>query len=95
MKINTENQAWNPRFSAYALSKGHQPQEQLNLDREEWAGGCMTGFILWLQARLDEWREQHKGRRDEFIIANLLSDHAQSEFNRFLFDRAIEMLGEQ
>jgi hypothetical protein len=51
--------AWNPRYLAYAKAHGHEgdPEGMLEHDREAWPGGCMCGFMLWIQAR---WSEHGK-----------------------------------
>ena len=47
--------ACNPRYVCYAREvHGAPPLVALNLDRALWPGGCMCGFMLWIQAR---WRE--------------------------------------
>jgi hypothetical protein len=47
---------WNPRYLAYCKAKGHEgdPEGMLKADKEEWPGGCMCGFIFWMN---DRWNE--------------------------------------
>lgn len=49
---------WNPRYVEFARASGRGPQEQLDHDRAESGdrGGVMTDFILWMGARLREFR---------------------------------------
>lgn len=44
---------WNPRYVWYAQAYSRSPENQLAHDKQEWVGGCMTGFILWIQ---DKWK---------------------------------------
>jgi hypothetical protein len=47
---------WNPRYQAYAHAHGEADAEaMLAADRERYPGGCMTGFVLWLRERWDEF----------------------------------------
>lgn len=41
--------AWNPRYTVYAKLHGKDEEEMLAHDREVWPGGCMLGFMLWIQ----------------------------------------------
>lgn len=57
---------WNPRYVAYA--RAHHvdvPAEMLRRDQVAWPGGCMTGFILWLNERWREW-DKLVGIRDPY-----------------------------
>ena len=38
----------NPRYVAYASAHGKTPDEMMKHDRIAWPGGCMCGFILWI-----------------------------------------------
>lgn len=43
---------WNPRYLAYCAATGAStPDEALARDRERWPGGCMTGYITWINAQ--------------------------------------------
>lgn len=48
--------SWNPRYVHYATSKGRTPADQLATDKEEWPGGCMVGFSLWIRDRISAFR---------------------------------------
>jgi hypothetical protein len=56
--------AWNPRFVAYAAASGIGPQEALDRDRVQFPGGCMTGFVLLMSGRWQEWDRNHGHSRD-------------------------------
>jgi len=38
-------------YMCYAHAHGRTIAEQRELDREQWPGGCMTGYILWHRRR--------------------------------------------
>lgn len=42
--------AVNPYYRYYAVVHGNTTVAQLELDREEYPGGCMCGFTLWISA---------------------------------------------
>jgi hypothetical protein len=42
----------NPRYASYARAHGRLPVEQLAADKEEYPGGAMCGFILWMSTQL-------------------------------------------
>lgn len=44
----------NPRFLAYARSRGVSPEAAC--DRDEDGVANMTGFMLWVRARWADWR---------------------------------------
>lgn len=51
------DQQWNPRYLVYCEAAGiSDPRLMLEADKERWKGGCMTGFILWIQDRWHCWR---------------------------------------
>ena len=47
--------AWNPRYICYAKASGRSAADQLAHDKEQWPGGCMTGFFLWMNEQLGEF----------------------------------------
>ena len=49
--------AWNPRYVAFCAEHGREPEAQLAHDREQFPGGCMCDFILWIDARWRAWRK--------------------------------------
>ncbi len=53
---------WNPRYVAYAASNGLTPEAQMEHDTEEFPGGKMAGFILWMSRKWQEWRKAN-GRK--------------------------------
>jgi hypothetical protein len=44
---------FNPHYESYAKAHGKSPKDMLAYDKEAWPGGCMCGFILWIN-------EQHQ-----------------------------------
>ena len=49
---------WNPRFENYARVHGRTPEAQLAHDKEEWPGGCMAGYMLWMAEKGREWKKK-------------------------------------
>jgi len=45
----------NPRYLAYCLAHARTPDEMREADSEDWPGGKMTGFILWMSRRWSQW----------------------------------------
>jgi hypothetical protein len=44
------------RYVAYCLAHGAtSPEEMLARDTEQYPGGCMTGYILWISWKWREW----------------------------------------
>lgn len=48
---------WNTRYVEYARLHGKEPEAMQTHDRQEWPGGRMTGFLLFIRAR---WGEHNK-----------------------------------
>lgn len=74
---------WNPRYLAYCYPR--TPEVQLRLDDEQYRGGKMIGFMLWISAR---WREfdELKGRHGDDPDAR--GNHSMREFDEWLLGRA-------
>lgn len=88
---------WNPRYLAYAAFHGHSdPEAMLAADAVKWPGGCMTGFVLWVQARWWQWASA-TGRADLEALTPAEHDHftgwladlAARELGRLLEERAV------
>ncbi len=47
---------WNERFVYYALFNGNSPEKQLEIDKEEYPGGSMCGFISWISKSQEEFK---------------------------------------
>jgi hypothetical protein len=80
-------QGWNPRFTLYARSNGLSERQQLKKDREEWPGGCMIGFSLWIGRKWSDWWKQHRGdRRDlpESVFDAIRGDEEHKLFDEWL-----------
>jgi len=74
--------SWNIRYSLYCLSNGHSEEEQLEIDRGEWPGGCMCGYIIWINGKWSEFRKNKGYKVDRFMSG---SDH--KEFDSWLEDK--------
>lgn len=70
----------NPRYIAYAKTHGRTPKKQLEYDREQYPGGCMCGFILWISKNLREFKKKHP----ECFIGPLISPDGQIVWTNFL-----------
>lgn len=76
---------WNPRYVAYAVAHGQRnPEQMLADDWVTYPGGCMAGFMIWIDDRWDEfaagngWVRTSSGSRD----------HCMSEQDHADFDHA-------
>lgn len=63
---------WNPRFVRYARAHKTTPGAILALDQQIYPGGCMAGFINWIQTQWRTW-EKETGHPEPHGPA----DHAQ------------------
>lgn len=71
--------AMNPRYVAYAEAHGKTPEAMLEFDRKAWPGGCMTGFIRWIDAHKRAfWRVRPEAFLDRYTILD------QEAFSAFL-----------
>lgn len=52
---NPVRKEWNPRYVAYAKAHGMSPAQRSAQDEVDWPGGCMTGYLLWIQERWSVW----------------------------------------
>ena len=73
------NRKWNPRFVAYSKAHGKTPAAMLRHDKRKWPGGCMVGFMHWIQDRWAEWDAAHGRRQCDY---HSLEDHTD-------FDKSI------
>ena len=71
--------SYQPRYAAYARAHGKTPEQMAGHDEEQWPGGCMCGFILWIGDRWREWRKL-KGYSHNWILSE--ADHV--EFDAWL-----------
>ena len=71
---------WNPRFLNYCrVSGGLDPDATIVRDKEEYPGGCMCGFTIWIQRKWQQWLKL-KGYCFDFPC----SDRDHEEFDRWL-----------
>lgn len=51
----------NPRYLAYCKANGFEndPNGMLEHDKEQWPGGHMAGFMLWIRHRLSDYYVEH------------------------------------
>lgn len=42
----------NRRYILWAKKHGLTPEQMLEKDKQDWPGGCMTGYNLWIQERV-------------------------------------------
>jgi len=57
--VAVEVEKWNPRYVIYARSLGLTAEAAVERDEKEWPGGCMAGFILWMERSILEFEELH------------------------------------
>lgn len=72
---------WNPRYVLYARSKGREAAEQLVRDREDWPGGCMVGFQIFIANAKQLFLAKHPGH---MIDGHIAGDKAEKAFDEFL-----------
>lgn len=84
---------WNPRYLAYARSRGLKPEACLEADREIWAGGSMCGFILWLRPLYIEFLNLPENRaeiRRKGLVASLDAlDDGHARYDAWLMNQPV------
>lgn len=61
----------NPLYTAYAAAHEMTPIEILKADEENWPGGMMTGFFLWMADMRRKFYMVHpKAFLDRFLISD-------------------------
>ena len=69
----------NPRYVAYAKAHNKTPAKMLEHDKKKWKGGCMCGFILWIDQKKQEFFKAHP---EAFFDRYRISD--QNKWTNFL-----------
>jgi len=82
-----ERTDFQPRYLAYCAAHGRDPKSQLANDDQEWPGGVMCGYILWITDQWASWKREVKWPRgapifqqqheafDEWLRNRILSAH--------------------
>lgn len=67
---------WNPRYVAYAVAHGRDPERMLAVDRRR--GAVMTGFCRWISRQLRAFADVSPVavRRGRLVADYTLRDHA-------------------
>ena len=50
-------------YLAYCKEHGNTPEQQLEKDTEDWPGGKMCGYMLWVQGKRTEFFGQGRHNR--------------------------------
>jgi hypothetical protein len=77
-----DNENVNPRYVAYAKFHNRTPEKMLERDKKEFPGGCMCGFILWINEMLQEF---YKASPSSFISRHVIGD--QKAWTDFLVQK--------
>jgi len=60
----------NPRYIRYATVHGNTPEEQMEKDKVRWPGGCMCGFILWIDQAMRAFLAPYGGNKLDLPLKN-------------------------
>lgn len=77
-----------PRYEAYAASRGLSPAAALEADELLWPGGLMAGFMLWISRKWAEYCSVTGASRYE------LWDFDHAAFDAWIWNRA-SLVGRQ
>lgn len=66
---------WNRRYRAYATAHGMEPEEMLRHDREQWPGGCMAGYFIWINKAWEDFTRLNGFRSREEVFLGLDDPH--------------------
>jgi len=62
--------AVNSRYAAYAMAHRKTPEAMMQADEAAWPGGCMTGFILWIDDQRRRFIALHPEKANGSDIRN-------------------------
>ena len=69
---------FNPRYTEYAKAHGKTEEEMLSQDKEQYPGGCMAGFVTWINDKWFKWRMLNNISKD----FPLSTEHHEAFTNR-------------
>ena len=77
---------WNPRYELWAKLHNLSPEDMGVKDQEDWPGGCMTGFSLWIQEKWSKWAKEVSQETGEYYgeILKHLNDKDNKNFDTWL-----------
>lgn len=58
-KTTINGKEWSRLYVAYAAGQGRGPEEQMVQDEQDWPGGVMAGFMLFLGKMKTQYRREH------------------------------------
>ena len=82
-----ENTPWNPRYVIWAKKHGLTPEAMIEKDQQDWPGGCMTGYSLWIDEQVKAICESYgiKGGYDlRYIISYSKGEDYHKVFDKWL-----------
>src|SRR6185369_1556247 len=79
-----EDGMWNPRYLKYCEANGNTPEEQLAADKVQYPGGCMCGYMRWVDEAWREFLVPFGGNKLDLPIAG---GPVQDRFDEFLDER--------
>jgi len=80
----SNEQLFNPRFTAYSAASNRSELAQIEFDSVRWPGGKMAGFMLWVSSMWHKWSRE-TGEKPEW--GSSWSDRQHKLFDRWLLDQ--------
>lgn len=75
---------YQPRYIAYCKSNNRKPEEQLNHDSEQYPGGKMAGYIIWIG---EMWHKWSKETNEKPEWAGSWSNQQHKKFDKWLKEK--------